>query len=417
MCGDYEYKVKLISSKYPLEYSDDITLFLDKVESIDGKKYEVDIYDNDGYRYRYNYGYIVKAKRNGYTLNRFFKRNPYTCYNIQKYLNINNIPLTLITEGLYSGGAKETLKFLSKDGEIEYITWNDLQQYPNRYMDNYDDYLEIKKQSRMMSKEEATKIIYKMQSKLNRPLVQDDFSNPNEERLGIKIVERIWGSLHEMQQDLGLTLTGKYAKKVTDGNYKELIKDVCDKVFHNENRKTLVTKDFKKYGIALISAYHRTCKNNNTTLSGELGKYGFCLQSAGNGFNHVYPDGERVTSMYEYEFSNLLRSNGLKYNTDYFRDVKYKKLTSLYNGNMNCDYEIHFQGRIFYVELAGMLGNPIHEDCYKNNVPIKSESKEKYRLGLMRKKDIFERENLEYYILLKSEMNKDTYIRLLHKLT
>lgn len=413
-CNSIEYKINLISSKYPMTYSDNITLYLENVRYVGNKHYEVDIYDNAGYKYRYNADYIMRAKRNEYTLNRFFKRNPYTSYNIQKFLDINNIPLTLINENLYSGGARDTLKFLTKDGKIEFITWNEIQQNPKKYMDDYDEYLELKKQSRMMSKEKAIEIIIKMQSKLNRPLVQDDFRNPNEETLGIKIVERIWGSLHEMQRDLGLTLTGKYAKKVDDNNYVALIKNVCDKVFKFENRKILVTGDFKKYGVALISAYHRTCKNNNTTLISELNKYGFDLQRPGNGFNYNYSDGERATSMYEYEFSNFLRSEGLKFNKDYFRNVKYKTLTSSYNGNMNCDYEIHFQGRIFYVELAGMLGNPIHEECYKGNKPIKSKSKEKYRLGLMSKRNIFESENLEYYILLKSEMNTDNYTKILH---
>lgn len=414
---DYETKLEQISNKYPFNYTDTITLYLDNVICVDKDKYKVDIHDNHGYRYRYDHGYIIKAKLNGYTLTRFFKRNPHTCYNIQKYLEINRIPLTLISDDLYSGGAMESLKFVGEDGEIKYIKWNDLQQNPNRYRDDYDDFLEMKKQSRMISKEDATKIILQMQANLNRPLVQDDFSNPNKERLGIKIVERIWGSLHEMQKELGLTITGKYAKKVDDKNYKELIKNVCDNVFRCENRKTLVVNDFKKYGVALISAYHRTCKNNNTTLHNELNRYGFTLQRAGNGFNYIYEDGERVTSMYEYEFSNLLKSFGFEYNKDYFRNVKYKELTNTYTGNMNCDYKLCINGRIIYVELAGMIGNPLHEVCYNNNLPINSKSKEKYRLDLMRKKEIFELENLEYYILLKSDMNENTYLKLLHKLT
>jgi transcription antitermination factor NusG len=81
---------------------------------------------------------------------------------------------------------------------------------------------------------------------------------------------------------------------------------------------------------------------------------------------------------------------------------------------MNCDYEIHFQGRIFYIELAGMLENTKHQECYKNNISINSKSKEKYRLDLIKKKTILEKENLEYYILLKSEMNEDTYKNILN---
>ena len=82
---------------------------------------------------------------------------------------------------------------------------------------------------------------------------------------------------------------------------------------------------------------------------------------------------------------------------------------------MNCDYCINFNGQLVYIELAGILGNKEHQDAYRNNIPIKSKSKEEYRQKLNQKREMFERNNLEYYILLPDEMNEETYKNILKK--
>ena len=79
------------------------------------------------------------------------------------------------------------------------------------------------------------------------------------------------------------------------------------------------------------------------------------------------------------------------------------------------DYCINFNGKLVYIELAGILGNKEHQEAYRNNTPLKSKSKEEYRLKLNQKREIFERNNLEYYILLPDEMNEETYKNILKK--
>ena len=409
-------QIEKIKNEFPQHYNNEITIYLDEVSYLGKnkrKRYWVDFHDNYNYKYQLEYGSLTVGIKEGRNIRRFFQRNPYTCHNIQNYLYLNGINMKLITKDLYTGGAIKPLEFIDKNNNKVLISWNDISNNPVRYKDeNYDSFYNYRK-IRELTKEEVTKIIYQMQDKLDRPLCQDDFEHPSDDTIGIRIVEKYWKELWLMQKDLGLTITGRHARKVTIEAYLEMILDVCNAVYDNENRKMLVVNDFKKYGVASANAYNDTCKINNTTLRDVLVSYGFELQKAGNGFNHTYNDGERVVSMYEYEFSNFLRDNGLVYNEDYFRDVRYKTLTTTYKGNMNCDYEIHFQGRIFYVELAGVLGNVGHEKCYRENIPIKSKSKEKYRLGLMHKKSIFEKEKLEYYILLPSEMNEETYKQIL----
>lgn len=80
-----------------------------------------------------------------------------------------------------------------------------------------------------------------------------------------------------------------------------------------------------------------------------------------------------------------------------------------YAGNMNCDYCIDFSGNLIYIELAGILENKKYQNAYRNNTPINSKSKELYRQSLNRKREIFEKNNLNYYILLPDEMNVENY--------
>ena len=60
-------------------------------------------------------------------------------------------------------------------------------------------------------------------------------------------------------------------------------------------------------------------------------------------------------------------------------------------------------------------GNKGHQEAYRNNIPIKSKSKELYRQKLYQKRDIFERNGLDHYILLPDEMNEETYKNILNK--
>jgi hypothetical protein len=408
-------QISIIKTEFPMKTKNGSILFLDNISYINKRKhYILIIHDEFNYKYQFEYGCLKATLKYNNELRRFFQRNPFTCNNIQNYINLNNINLTLITTGLYSGNAREKLEFIDKNKSTVFISWNDISNNTERYLDkNYDLFFRHRK-VREITKDEATRIIYKMQTRLDRPLYQDDFDHPTEDTIGIRIVNKIWGNLSNMQRDLGLTLTGKFAQKVPSNKYLEYIKDVCDKVYQCENRTLLMVNDFRKYGVAYSKSYENQCKANGTTLRKVLKSLGFDLQKAGNGFNYNFNNGEHVVSKNEYEFSNYLNNIGLEYNKDYFRDVRYDKLSNEYKGNMNCDYEIHFQGRIFYIELAGMLENTKHQECYKNNISINSKSKEKYRLDLIKKKTILEKENLEYYILLKSEMNEDTYKNILN---
>lgn len=410
--------LKQIENMFPLQYRDNQILYLDKIIGRNNKDWNLIIYDNEGYKYKTTNHRLSNSSKIHCELNRFFKRNPFTYYNINNYCKINEIDLHIDgTELPISGLSREKLNFIDSNKNKYNLSWNELQVHPERYRKDYYEILCNKRNINKISKEEVVKIIYDMQSKLDRPIDSRDFRVKQEGCIGIRTIIKYWGEVWLMQKELGLTITGKHSSILSSDECLNEIKTLCNTVYEEENRKVITIDDFRKYATySDARPYREACNKTGETLKTYIEHLGFALQDAGTGFNYIYDDTERVVSMHEYKFSNFLRSIGLAYNKDYFRDIKYKTLTSEYKGNMNCDYEIHFQGRIFYIELAGMLGNKVHDKCYRNNIPIQSKSKEKYRLGLIKKKEIFERENLEYYILLPSDMTEENYKKILYKI-
>lgn len=413
-----------IKSNFPMNVLG-ITYYISSIElskKSNGKhnKYIVDIYDEFGYKYKTDYNFILSSIKNGSQLSRFFKRNPYTYENINLYCKLNNIDLSIDGTNLpVTGYARELLDFVDSDGNIVKTSWNHISRYKVKCK-TQDEVIKFKNK-KYMSKEKAIPIIRKMQKDLNRPLLQSDFENTKttDESIGIRVIWRLWGTFNNMIDELGLIKHDCFYKPNCSNytpheNVMNVIKDVCEKV-KTTGRHTVMYSDFAEYTDLDITKIRRHCTLDNTTLNDVVKLYGCELQRAGNGMNHRFEDGEFTVSKYEYDFSQFLRENGFEYNKTYFRNIYYKKLDDEYRGNMNCDYCIDFNGQLVYIELAGILGYKREIDAYRNNTQLKSKSKEEYRLKLNQKREMFERNNLEYYILLPDEMNEETYKNILKK--
>lgn len=425
MCNEeigLQRRINNLKSKFPISSANGLTLnFYDYLQS--KRKIFVDCVDQYGYKYRIDSERIsvfqnIDCKLG---LNRFFKHNPYTRENINNFFRLNNIGLKLIDEINYHKGANINYHFMWDNGEILNTNWNTIQTNPTSFnRDNQNEKIYHIHKTRM-TKERAIEIIKSKEQKLQRPLLQTDFENTKttDDTIGIRIIWKYWGTFRNMIKELGLQEHDTYYKP-NNVNYKnhteimDLINQVCNKV-KNENRSIITTMDFKSVTDIDISTLKRHCQLDNTTLKDVLEQNGCKMQQAGNGMNYTFDDGELTVSKYEYDFSKFLRKNGFVYNTDYFRDVLYKTLDNDYNGKMNCDYCIIINGNPVYVELAGILGNDEHIKAYKDNIPIKSKSKETYRLKLNQKREIFEKNKLNYYILLKDDMNENTYKNIIEK--
>lgn len=425
-----EERIEYFKNMFPLVFNKDVTLFIlnDEVkvsiESGGARDCYFNLVDNHGYKYFQSIRHVLMAKKSYNKLNRFFYNNPYTYDNINHYFELNDIDLYINGENLpLSGCARQKFDFVKSNGTIIKVSWNQIQKNTFRYKRDYSDVKQKTFLETHMTKEKAIPIILNKYEELGRPLIKSDFERfeTTDTSIGIRVILRIWGTFVNMVKDLGLPEHDSYFKP-NDKNYHphdeviNSIKSVCEKV-KLENRTTIMYSDFKKLIDIDVSTIRRHCELDGTTLNEAIKEYGCELQRTGNGLNYKYDDGEKTVSKYEYDFSNFLRNNGFKFEKDYFRNVPYKSLDVSYNGNMNCDYLLILNNKKVYIELAGILGNKGHQDAYRNNIPIKSKSKELYRQSLYQKRDIFERNNLDYYILLKDDMNENTYTEILQKYT
>jgi len=257
-------------------------------------------------------------------------------------------------------------------------------------------------------KDMAVKIIYEMQSKLDRPITAKDFDNPKKNEIGIRTVCNIWGEVWKMQEELGLKITGKHAEKYNIEEMKDMLINLCNKILKDENRKIITYSDIRKNTLIAINVYQDYFKKYmNITLKDFLNNIGFDIPNEGNGLNHTFKDGEKVRSQFEFYFSNYLRSKlNLQYNIDYFRDIKYKTFTNC-NKNSNCDYVINYKGRKIFIEVVGIL-KPEKKITFRTDT-YNSKSKEKYRKNLVDKENMFIKSGLEYYILFTCDLN-DEYL-------
>lgn len=135
------------------------------------------------------------------------------------------------------------------------ISWF-IKYCPDKNIKNYSQFLEWMgmKPNYYVSKELATKIIYKMQSKLDRPLMMSDLSNPTKEEIGMGTINKIWGSFNKMKVELGLEIVQEdmISKQKSE---KEMLQDL-QKLINKLGRLPLA-KDFKEENINSASSYHK----------------------------------------------------------------------------------------------------------------------------------------------------------------
>lgn len=196
----------------------------------------------------------------------------------------------------------------------------------------------------------------KMQSKLDRPLEYKDFKNPKIGEIGIISVKKYWGTLNKMKKDLGLEITQESMidKQLSKEDFDKTVQNIID-YLRDANRDFTTTREINdNNNWSTYGTIDRMCKKYyNKKFIDHLSSYGISFGNQGHGLNYDFEDGEHVTSQYEYMFSKFLKENGLEYNKDYFRDVKYSTFICDYKGNMNCDYEIHIGDNVLYIEIAG----------------------------------------------------------------
>lgn len=186
-----------------------------------------------------------------------------------------------------------------------------------------------------------------------------------------------------------------------------MVNNICNQIKLKENRIVINWDDFDSNPNSLNAcSINNILKNkDNTTLRDYLKSIGFELQKSGRGSMHIFEDGELTSSKFEYNFTKYLREKlNLKYNIDYYRNIRYSTFINGYNKTMNCDYKILYNNKIIYIEIAGLLRD--YKKYYYNNQQIvSSKSKEKYRNKLMIKEQMLKENNLKYLILFPEDLS------------
>ena len=261
------------------------------------------------------------------------------------------------------------------------------------------------------TKEKTIRLIYQMQSKLDRPLMYDDFRGGGCYHIPIKIIREYWGTINNMKKELGLEINQESMtdKHLSKEEFDNMLIDIRKHIV-SDGRNFITTKEInsnnKWVNAQTLRRYAK--EYYQTTLTDILERSGIILGKKGRGISFDFNDGEHVTSQFEYLFSKYLKNYGLKYNVDYFRDVKYSSFIPKCNNNMNCDYVIHINGKIIYIEIAGML--EAYKEWFFSNKPITTcKARERYRLKLLEKQKMFQDNNLTYFILFPCDLTKDNF--------
>lgn len=287
-----------------------------------------------------------------------------------------------------------------------------IEHCPDKSVNNIDTFKEwAGLYTKHMSKEQCTDVILDMVKKFDRPLMYDDFRGHEYGQVTIQMIRDHWGSLNKMKQALGLEINieSMIDKQLTKEEFDSMIIDIC-KFVHDENRDFITTREIDdNQNWATSGTLQRMAKKYyNSKIQDLFAQYDVSLGKQGCGINFDFRDGEHITSQFEYMFSKFLRDCGLKYNVDYFRDVKYSTFISEYKNNMNCDYVIHIDGKIIYIEIAGILAE--YKTWFYADKPIsRSKSKEKYRLKLKKKEEMLKSHDLIYFILFPCDLTKDNF--------
>ncbi len=259
------------------------------------------------------------------------------------------------------------------------------------------------------SKEKVINLIYKLQEDLGRPLMYDDFRGTGCYHVPIGIIREYWGTINKMKEELGLDIIQESMidKHLSREQFENMLLDIQHYVF-SDGRDFITTKEIDTNDKWIGSNTLRKYANEyyNKSLSDILADYGVFLGKQGRGINFDFKDGEHITSQFEYMFSKYLKDYGLKYNVDYFRDVKYSTFIPDCKNNMNCDYVIHINGKTIYIEIAGII--EAYKEWFFNYRPITNrKSREKYRLKLLEKQKMLRDNNLIYFILFPCDLTHD----------
>lgn len=247
-------------------------------------------------------------------------------------------------------------------------------------------------------KETTSRLIYKKANELNRTPMYEDFCGIDVNMdIGINVIKRIWGTFNDMLIDLGFEINQEnmMIKSKSIEEMKDDIRRLCRYIEETENRNVIAMSDIDSCEWCLDSqTYNKHFKEKlNLSLVEYINQLGYDTNKCGMGMVYVFKDGEKTTSIFEFDVSTYLRENNISYE----RNIRYDKFTN-HEGNKDCDYVINHNGKVWYVEIAGML------DYRKVSKTYDDPIRKRYKEGLNIKINLLKSNNLNFNIIYPEDL-------------
>ena len=278
---------------------------------------------------------------------------------------------------------------------------------PNKNVKTFDDFVRwagFDSNKLQKDKSDVIRQLIELQRKLGRPIVKTDIKM---ETVGFSniVICRIWGSFSECKKELGLMETLPTQPKPFL-YYKNIIDDYVES--NNIAQKGFITWDEIEKGTHINhKTFVKSFKDNGIEFNQYLGLKHISLNPNSFGCTTILATGEKISSSFEYIFSNYLESMGYHYGTDYKRDVLYRSFLPYDNkSKINCDYVIGNK----YIEIAGLISN---KDNNWDTIKYRYNTHTCYQNKMLIKRKLLEDNKKDYLFLFPEDFENDTFKELM----
>lgn len=321
---------------------------------------------------------------------------------------------------LYSqelGRALTSDELVSEKYNLPSVKWF-ITYCPDKSVKTYSDFIRwcgFEPTKKVWTKDEVAAALVNYEKRTGRNIT---VSQINTDNVGFSmiVVNRLFGSLGNARDEIGLLPVVPRNVK-SPQHYIDVLTDVVLD-YRDTTGSPYITWRQIESGNYGKQTYNHKCYTQNFNRAGvdifaHVKSLGCTMNPTGFSSSNILDDGELVRSEMEFEFTSYLRSCGLQYQIDYDRDVRYKTFSST-TRKIDCDYVLHINNSLIYIEIAGVLCRPRTENWFEYE--FCDEKQNTYRDNLLEKMRILESMGLEYYFIFKNDMSSGAYKELVDRL-
>lgn len=305
---------------------------------------------------------------------------------------------------------------LTKSG-LPNATWL-IKNCPDHSVTTYRDFCRwcgLQPVKKVYTKDEVAVLLRDGQRQLGRRLIRSDLGSDGPCHVSVIVVNRLFGSLNNAIEELGL-IKDRPAQGPTFEYYADKLKQTLYAIKEQTGRTTVSWRDIENDMYAPIGESHTEHKTYRAAFQREgvdlfqfMYGLGFKMNTSRYSYCDTFSDGERVRSAMEYDVSKYLRTLGLRYNQEYFRDVKYRTFLNDVHGRIDCDYVVDVDGTKRYIEVAGIIYTVDDGMDDWRTHQFSSERENEYRDKMVQKERLLIEAGVPFLFLFRPDMENDRY--------